>query len=454
MSENLKRVLVLSHGHPSFSIGGAEVASYNLFRGLDALPGVESHYLARCGPPITPHRDTPFLSLRQKERETLFFANDFDYFRLSNRDVQVLDGPFARYLQDVKPDLVHFHHMLGFGLEAIHAVKKVLPQVPVVFTLHEYLSICNHHGQMVKTKRQQLCNRASPADCSGCFPEISPAQFMRRELFIKAFFDQVDAFVSPSNFLIDRYVEWGLPQKKFRMIENGLEIEALAPARPLPRRGGRRNRFAYFGQLNEFKGARVLLDAVTRIPQDVWGDDSVVNIFGGNLELQPEAFQVEFKRLLNQAGRRVRFHGPYRSPELPTLMREIDWVVMPSTWWENSPLVIQEAFAHGRPLITSDIGGMAEKVRHDVDGLHFRAGSAESLVDRLVDAIRSPDLWERLRSNAPRPLSCHDMAVQHWDLYQQLWRAKAGRKPAEAARAPKAARQGRSGEAEAVIEQI
>ena len=38
-------------------------------------------------------------------------------------------------------------------------------------------------------------------------------------------------------------------------------------------------------------------------------------------ELQPEGFQAEFKRLLNQAGRRVRFHGPYRSPELPTLMR-------------------------------------------------------------------------------------------------------------------------------------
>ena len=43
-------------------------------------------------------------------------------------------------------------------------------------------------------------------------------------------------------------------------------------------------------------------------------------------------------------------------------MSEIDWVVVPSRWWENSPLVIQEAFMHGRPVICSGIGGMAEKV--------------------------------------------------------------------------------------------
>lgn len=453
MTGDVKRVLVLSHGHPSVSIGGAEVASYNLFRGLGEIPGCDSHYLARVGPPIAPHRDTPFLSLRQKERETLFYANDYDYFRLSNRDLETLGGAFTRFLRDVKPDLVHFHHILGFGVEAIFAVRKTLPDVPIVVTLHEYLAICNHHGQMVKTRRQQLCSKASPADCSMCFPDIAPAQFMRREMFIKSFFDQVDCFVSPSHFLLDRFVDWGIPPRRMRMLENGLDLHEIAPARPLPKRGGRRNRFAYFGQLNEFKGVRVLIDAVGRVPQEVWGDDSVLNIFGGNLELQPEAFQVEIERLIARAGRRVRFHGAYRSAELPTLMREIDWVVVPSTWWENSPIVIQEAFAHGRPLICSDIGGMAEKVRHEVDGLHFRAGSAESLVDRLVEAIRSPDLWERLRAGAPRPLTYRDMAEQHWDLYQSLWRARAGEGATTAApRAPRAARRAPAGAAVATAE--
>jgi glycosyltransferase involved in cell wall biosynthesis len=82
--------------------------------------------------------------------------------------------------------------------------------------------------------------------------------------------------------------------------------------------------------------------------------------------------------------------------------------------------VIQEAFLHGRPIITSDIGGMAEKVRHNIDGLHFRAASAESLVDRLVEALRSPDLWERLRARIPRPISAVDAAEQHRALYEHL----------------------------------
>lgn len=412
------KVLMLSHGHPAFSIGGAEVASYNLFNGLNRLPGCESHYLARVGPPISRHRDTPFLSLRQKERETLFYANEYDYFRLSNRDVDTLSRDFTRFLHDVAPDVVHFHHFLGFGMEAVRAVRRALPNVPIVATLHEYLSICNNHGQMVKARTGALCQRASPAECAVCFPNISTAQFMRRELFIKAAFDEVDMFISPSHFLVDRYVAWGIPADKIMFLENGLEVGEIAAPRQIGR-DGRRNRFAYFGQLNQFKGIKVLIEAVARVPREIWGD-AVLNVFGGNLEVQPEQFQQEFRRLVQLVGRRVRFFGSYKSADLPTLMREVDWVVVPSTWWENSPVVIQEAFLHGRPVICSDIGGMAEKVRNNVNGLHFRAASAESLVDKLVEAIRSPDLWDRLRSRIPRPISAAEAAEQHRAVYERL----------------------------------
>ncbi len=413
------KILMLSHGHPAFSIGGAEVASYNLHKGLNATEGVHSHYLARVGPPIARHRDTPFMSLRQQERETLFYANDYDYFRLSNRDLDSLTRDFERFVADVKPDVVHFHHFLGFGVEALRAVRRVAPHAPIVVTLHEYLSICNNHGQMVKTKNHALCTRSSPAECNVCFADIAPAQFMRRELFLKSFFAECDAFVSPSHFLLERFAAWGLPREKLHMFENGLDGGEAAPARQAGR-DGRRNRFGYFGQLTPFKGAKVLVEAVSRVPADIWGDDSTLNIFGGNLEVQPEAFQQEFKRLIQQAGRRVRFFGSYKSPDLPQLMREIDWVVVPSTWWENSPVVIQEAFFHGRPIITSDIGGMAEKIRHNVDGLHFRASSAESLVDRLVEAIRTPALWSKLRARIRKPVTAIEAAEQHLELYRQL----------------------------------
>lgn len=415
------KVLVVSHAHPAFSIGGGQAAAYSLHNGLNRLPDTESHFLSHVGPPIVPHRDTPFLSLRQGARELLFFANDYDHFRLSNRDLESLDRHLARYLQDVRPDIVHFHHFLGFGMESIRVVRRTLPHARIVVTLHEYLAICNNHGQMVKAHTTGgLCKQSSPAECAMCFPHIAAAQLMRRELFIKSFLADVDVFVSPSHFLLDRFVAWGLPRDKLLMLENGLEPMDVAPPRPLPRQDGRRNRFAYFGQLNPFKGIKVLVEAVVRVPPEIWGPGSVLNVFGGNLEVQPEAFQQEFRKLVSAAGRRIRFFGSYKGPDLPELMREIDWAIVPSTWWENSPVVIQEAFFHGRPIICSDVGGMAEKVRNRIDGLHFRVGSAESLADRLIEALQNPELWERLRNRIRKPLMADEAAIKHRQLYQAL----------------------------------
>jgi glycosyltransferase involved in cell wall biosynthesis len=101
-------------------------------------------------------------------------------------------------------------------------------------------------------------------------------------------------------------------------------------------------------------------------------------------------------------------------------MRQVDWVVVPSIWWENSPLVIQEAFLHGRPLITSDIGGMKEKVTDGVNGIHFRVGSAEDLADKLSQVLHDDTAWQRLHDAVPTPLSHADSAAQHLELYHIL----------------------------------
>ena len=68
------RALVLSHAHPTFSIGGAQVASYSLFTGLKELKGWEAHYLAGVGPPVARHGATPLMSLGQGPEETLFWS--------------------------------------------------------------------------------------------------------------------------------------------------------------------------------------------------------------------------------------------------------------------------------------------------------------------------------------------------------------------------------------------
>jgi glycosyltransferase involved in cell wall biosynthesis len=250
-----------------------------------------------------------------------------------------------------------------------------------------------------------------------CFPQHSPAEFFGREEHLKAHLKLADAYVSPSRFLLERYVAWGLPRERFQVIENGVDGTPVPPRALGP--DGRRNRFAFFGQITEFKGLHVLLDAVSRVPEEVWGDGTL-SVFGGNLEFQPEAFQRRFQTLIEAAGRRARFFGSYRQEDLAGLMADVDWVVVPSIWWENSPVVIQEAFLHRRPVITSGIGGMAEKIRDGADGLHFRAGSPESLADKLSRALREDGLWSRLSAATPTPPDLRAFAADHLALYREI----------------------------------
>jgi len=424
------RVLVVSHAHPSLSLGGAEIASYNLHKGLQASDGVDAHYLARIGAPTPRHAGTALMSLRQRGGELLYYAEDYDHFLLSNRATDEIERDFSRVLRDLKPDVVHFHHVIGLGLECLFAVRDTLPDATIVVTFHEYLSICHHHGQMVKTGAFKLCYRASPTDCNACFPEISPARFLARETFVKAMLGLADHFISPSRFLAERYQAWGLDAERFSVIENGLDVAEPAPPRPLPEPSARRSRFAYFGQLTPYKGADVLIDAVTRIPDSVWGEDAILLVYGGNLERQPQAYQDKFAELVAAAGRRVRFCGAFQNHELPNLMRSVDWVVMPSIWWENSPIVIQECFHHGRPILSSNIGGMAEKISDEVNGLHFRSGSPEDLVDCMTRALSEPDLWARLRKGITKPLNHIDCADVHLSLYRRLIGARGMPEPA------------------------
>lgn len=428
MSYDPLRILIVSHGHPSFSLGGAEIASYNLHKGLNETDGVSSRYLARVGHPVVRHGGTALLSLRQKEGEFLYHADEYDHFFLSNHNTEEVERDFLRVVLDLKPDVIHFHHFIGLGLECIYAVRRALPETILVVTFHEFLAICHHHGQMVKTRNTNLCRRSSPADCNACFPDISPARFLRREHFVRGLLQVADHFVSPSQFLVERYVDWGLDRSKFTVIENGLDISA--PVEPRPNApGGRRARFGYFGQITSFKGVDILLDAVARVPDAIWGDDAQLMIFGGNLDKQPRAFQDRIEKLIQQAGSRARFYGAYQNSEMPRLMQSIDWTIIPSIWWENSPIVIQESFFHGRPMICSNIGGMAEKITDGLDGLHFRVGSSEDLIDRMVEALTDTTLWERMRAGITRPINFRECAKQHLDLYSSIAASRDHRAP-------------------------
>ncbi len=408
------RILIISHGHPDFSLGGGEIAAHAHWAEVRRR-GIEAMLVSRVSESAG-HTGTPFLARSADGLEVLFNPPPVNHFRHSQPHRRVVHEDFRALLERFRPTVIHFHHYAHLGLELIREVRKYASDAPIVVTLHEFLAICHAQGQMLK-KNGLLCQKAAPLDCHMCFPDISPQDFFLREMFVKSFFGLVDQFVSPSQFLCDRYIAWGLPPEKMSVLENGQprpnEVIAEEPsAQALAAR------FVVLGQLSRLKGTPVVLDAVRLLPKAL--RKRVRIEIHGSVQYVEDDFKAQFGKALSQLEDTVHFCGSYRSADVGDIIRHNGWVIVPSIWWENSPLVIQEAFAAGRPVICSNIGGMAEKVKHGVSGLHFRVNNAADLAARIEECATTPGLWASLRAGVPQPPAIDETVDQLLALYQRL----------------------------------
>jgi glycosyltransferase involved in cell wall biosynthesis len=421
MSKPLK-LLSICHNHPDLHPGGTEIFSHGLFQELKTH-GVEGLYVA-CVDKL--HRGrlpgTLLQAVGRAPDELLLWTGHFDRFNMSQVDLHGVMLELQRLLRTFKPTVVHFHHALLIGVEAFQLVRRTLPDAAIVLTLHDYYPICSNDGQLVTTGDRRLCRTPGPDSCTRCFPEISRDAFVMRELFLKHAFSLVDRFVSPSEFLRQRYIEWGLPAERIAVVRNGLRPGPVAAHRTLPS-DGKRNRFAFFGHLNPFKGALVAIEAARRLAERIDGPISLT--LHGASDFQTDAFKAELAKATEKAPF-LNLRGRYGRDDMASLMADADWVIMPSIWWENAPLVIQEAFHHKRPVICSGIGGMAESVRDNVDGLWFRAGDAVQLSEKMEAAL-DPELWNRLVSGIAPPRTMQESAKDHVGLYQTVMAEAAAR---------------------------
>lgn len=409
-----KRILVAAHNHPSLHPGGTEIFAHDLFRAYQRA-GHEALFL---GATNQIHREarpgTSFQGIGPAGDEVLLWSGHFDRFFMSQIDLYGVVPDVIELLRDFRPDIIHLHHLLLLGAEFPHIVRRTLPNCQIVMTLHDYYPICHHDGLMVRTGSKELCHKASPDRCHACFKDIPLDRFALRERHLKALLSTVDHFVAPSAFLRQRFIQWGLAEDTISVIPNGIPPRSATARRNLLEGGGRPV-FGYFGNLNPWKGVTVLLEAARQLLVD--GLEFELRVHGG-APFQSKNFVEEIDGLFADTAPSVQRRGPYRREDIGDLVAAVDCTIVPSIWWENAPLVIQEAQTQGRPVIASNIGGMAEMVEHGVNGLAVAPNDARALAAAMRKVLEEPDLLRQLSANARRPDDIDTTARRYLDLIE------------------------------------
>lgn len=388
----MTRIVIVSHSHPNLRYGGGEVAAYRQFQHLLSL-GEDAYFV---GSTIGPEDSDKFFGRSQQvisfsPRDFCLQGRGMDSFMMDQARIADEDW-LVEFLLAFRAEVYHFHHFWNIGAGTIRRLRAALPNARFICTLHELTAICANHGQMVKASGE-LCYAASEVACAACLAR-PPVDFVLRRARMLDMLAVFDHLLSPSEFLRDRFEDWGIAKGRIAVIENGLDHvgdPAAEPPEDLLRKSGR---FAFFGQATPTKGLDVLIRAAALIEAET--PDSEVPL---NIEIHG-VDKAGFARLWPNLDLPdcVRFRGRYRPQDCVEIMRGYGWIIIPSVWWENSPVVIQEARAAGTPMIASDIGGMAEKTAGW--GIQFRTGDATALAAAILsvhgDASKLADYKARI----------------------------------------------------------
>jgi glycosyltransferase involved in cell wall biosynthesis len=440
-SSELRRVVFVC-GRDGTGAGTAGTYVAELFRAARESECLDPFLVwADSGERITERQDrgAHFARAGRDDREYILSGFDEGACLPGSREKDWCTRDWSNFLGLVAPDVIHLHHSPFLGADLIRQARRQLPRAAVISTFHDYSPMCLHSGRMVLTGSFKPCSVSSPRRCHSCFPNVSVEDFFLRDRLIRATIEMVDLFITPSQFVRERFVEWGVPRDRIVVEENG-----RCPVRrvPEPANAGRRRRIGFFGPIAEHSGLEVLLEAVqllaaggiqvhlllagsTReepLSDGPLGDETtVIDEVNTESEVATDAeppgvdddFHRRVGRLLDDVSGSVNFFGPYTSEELPSLLSAVDWVIFPSVAPEASPAIIQDAFSHRRPLICTDAGAAEEKIEPGINGLCFHAGSPRSLADTIGEAVGSPELWDRLcaAQRDPHPMADHLRAL-------------------------------------------
>ncbi len=421
MRNSRPKFLTVALYHPRVMKGGAQYVAKDLHdmaaegSEFDALilAGIDGRAFpqyVKVGSVIT--------ALPETRNEYILGGSKFDDFYHVIYDPR-RNKMLARFLEDHRPDIIHIHHSLWIGLEFIDLCRKILPHAKILYTIHEYLPICHAQGQLFRYEERAICHQDAPDQCVKCFPTRSVEEFMlRKRSFLRAF-EQVDHFISPSDYLRDRFIAWGIPATKISVIPNGHRLNR--PAEWKPAHSDNLNIFGYFGQFVDAKGIDVLLAAARTVAESV--DTPVeIKIFGGNKTHASPHYIGRIEAALKDAPGNllVTEMGAYSRENVFDLMNSVDWVVVPSVWPETFGLVVSEAWEARRPVLASRAGGLIERIADRENGLCFPPGSVSGLAQLMNECLGNEQLWASISSNIQDEISLDMAWSKHVELAETL----------------------------------
>lgn len=354
---------------------------------------------------------------------------------------------FRNYLKKLQPDLVHFFHLQRLSASAINVCHEL--DIPMVMTPTDFWLVCPMNQlklpdnslcsgpdqQRVNCLRHFVARTQSSATVSlfeklpdsvlgriifwikkGMFSCMWFSPLVRalyeRPSFIEKQMNRLDRMIVPTKLMERTLIRHGLMSEKVVFSPYGINFYKLQQKKTSE--GSSLLRIGFIGTLSEPKGAHVLVEAIRLIPQET---SIKVKLYG-----KLDDFPSYVEKLIDISNRdpRIEFCGTFPNNEIGKVFEDIDVLVVPSIWYENTPLVIYSAQAACCPVIASDLDGIAEAVHHGDNGLLFPPGNASALANLIRSLLQNPAVLKKLEKNARVPKSMSTYATELVAIYDEI----------------------------------
>lgn len=395
------KILKVIHGYPMRYNAGSEVYSQTLCHALSNKHEVQvfTREENTFAPDYTIRNETDSINSRIK----LNLVNiPLEKHRYQYRIAEV-DQQLEKVLLTFKPDIVHIGHLNHLSTSLVTKIPK---NIPIIYTLHDYWLMCPR-GQFLQRSPDNineiwgLCEGQDDLKCamrcyfgyfSGakedffCDSDYWSHWIKRRKDYIRDLVARVDYFIAPSQYLLAKFSDYfSVPDKKLIYLDYGFDLKRLRKRVRIPNEPFV---FGYIGTHIPAKGIQLLIEAFGKLK-----GTALLRIWGRSRGENTSALKEIAEKLPADICQRIEWLPEYNNQQIATdVFDKVDAIVVPSIWYENSPLVIHEALQVRVPIITADVGGMAEYVQHRVNGLLFKHRDITSLATEMQFLLDNPKL--------------------------------------------------------------